>query len=72
MPGRYEDRQELSTKIDYEGGIFDALQYGITSADMPEGDTDLTAAWNILDVAWVQARAAAAAVEKLLPPPAGE
>lgn len=39
---RYENRQELANKIDWEGGIFDMLfGYGLRAEDLPEGDVEL-------------------------------
>lgn len=39
---RYEDRQELANKIDYEGGLFNMLiGYGLSEQDLPPGDEEL-------------------------------
>lgn len=36
---RYETRQEVAEKIDYEGGIYDMLfGYGLAVDDLPEHD----------------------------------
>jgi hypothetical protein len=35
---KYETKQELATKIDWEGGVSDAITgYGIKSCDLPDG-----------------------------------
>lgn len=44
----FEDRQDLLSKIYWEGGIFGALEYGIREGDMPDGDTELQDAWSDL------------------------
>lgn len=50
---KYESRQDLANKIDWEGGIPSALSYGIDALSMPEGDEELRAAWEQLDEVWV-------------------
>lgn len=42
---RFENREELAGKIDWEGGLWSALEYGIRAADLPEGDLELLDAW---------------------------
>lgn len=64
---RYESRMDLACKIDWEGGIFDSLDYGIRAGDMPEGDDELIEAWTALDVAYKVVAEAADRVSKLLP-----
>lgn len=48
----YEDVTDLDTKIDSEGGIFNALRYGI----MPEhiADPELAALWGRLLATYLQ------------------
>ena len=43
------------------------LDYGIKTADMPEGDTELTEAWAKLEASFRQTAALAEVVEGLLP-----
>lgn len=39
---RYESRQELANKSDYEGGILEMLfGYGLSVEDVPEDDQEL-------------------------------
>lgn len=42
---RFESREELAAKIEWEGGLEAAFDYGIRSDYMPEGDEELTALW---------------------------
>jgi hypothetical protein len=66
MSDRYEDRAAVADKIEWEGGIMEALDYGIKSADMPLGDDDLIAAWDKLAVAYRGLQPLVGAVAKLL------
>jgi len=65
---RFEDRAAVAAKIAWEGGILDAVDYCLTTDDMPEGDHELQAAWRRLSEAYDTARAAADAVLELLWP----
>ncbi len=38
---------EVASKVDYEGGIFEALQWGLRSEDIK--DTDLADLWSELE-----------------------
>jgi hypothetical protein len=61
---RYESRQELANKADYEGGILDMLfGYGLSVGDVPEGDLELREA--IAEC--LKARPAVERLEALLP-----
>lgn len=66
MSVRFEDRAAVAGKIEWEGGIMEALDYGIKSADMPLGDDELTAAWDKLAVAYRALTPLVGAVAKLL------
>ena len=66
MSDRYESREAVAGKIEWEGGIFEALDYGIKTEDMPEGDTELAEAWRELSAAYKVADAAAEKVTALL------
>ena len=69
MSDRYESRAALAGKIEWEGGLMEALDYGITTGHMPEGDEELTAAWTALETAFRAIGPLARAVEDLLPDP---
>lgn len=62
----FETRAKVRDKIEYEGGIMEALEYGLTCADMPEGDDELIQAWGKLATVYHELQPLAAAVEKLL------
>jgi len=69
MTDRYESRSALAGKIEWEGGLMEALDYGIKAEQMPEGDEALTAAWTALEAAYKALEPLAAAVTDLLPDP---
>lgn len=60
-------RADIAAKIDWEGGIWDALEYGLKTDDMPDGDTELRSAWADLRSAFAVAEEAAGRVDALLP-----
>ena len=66
MADRFESRAALAGKIEWEGGLMEALDYGITAGHMPEGDAELTAAWGALEAAFKVMDPLAQAVEDLL------
>lgn len=66
MSDRYEDRQAVAAKVDWEGGFEAVLDYGLHADDMPEGDVELIEAWTKLDIAWKTFKEAADAVDTLL------
>lgn len=49
---RFESRERLAGKIEWEGGIEESFSYGITSEDMPEGDEELEEAWGKAETAY--------------------
>lgn len=67
MPDKFESRERLAQKIDWEGGNWSALEYGITADMMPEGDTELEEAWRTLQETFAAAEAAWKVVDALLP-----
>jgi hypothetical protein len=69
MSDRFKSRAALAGKIEWEGGLMESLDYGITTQMMPEGDTELTGAWAKLEVSFREASRLADAVEKLLAEP---
>lgn len=66
-PDRFPDRAALAAKIEWEGGLEESLNYGITAAWMPEGDVALTEAWTRLDAAHTALQEPLSAVRALLP-----
>ncbi|SEG44587.1 hypothetical protein SAMN04489712_105259 [Thermomonospora echinospora] len=64
-----DNRAELADKIDHEGGIWAALEYGIAADDMPAGDEELRERWIELAGAFGEARDAWNRVRELLPEP---
>lgn len=69
MSDRFESRAAVRAKIEWEGGIMEVLDYGITTTDLPEGDTELTEAWDKLATAYHEMTPLVDAVEKLLADP---
>lgn len=69
QPDRFESRAALAGKIEWEGGLMEALDYGITTEMMPEGDTELTEAWSKLEASFKETAKLAEVVTKLLPDP---
>ena len=67
MSERFESREDLASKIMWEGGLTESLDYGLRAKDMPEGDEELITAWTALDEAWAVLEQRAAVVENLLP-----
>lgn len=72
MTDRYPDRESVAAKIEWEGGIAAALDYGIHAGDMPEGDTALAAAWQRLEAAYAVFDLLAGDVQALLDAPDAE
>jgi len=66
MTERFRNRLELAGKVEWEGGLIEALGYGITADMMPEDDDELTEAWTALKAAYSQVEALARPVEKML------
>jgi hypothetical protein len=66
---RFDSRAALAGKIEWEGGLMESLDYGITTEMMPEGDTELTEAWAKLEASYKETARLADAVETLLPDP---
>jgi|HubBroStandDraft_4_1064222.scaffolds.fasta_scaffold46822_3 hypothetical protein len=66
MTERFEDREALAAKIEWEGGLMESLDCGITTEMMPEGDTGLTEAWAKLEASFRETSRLADAVQELL------
>jgi hypothetical protein len=64
---KFENRQELADKIEWEGGLEDALDYGIKSSDLPESETKLIAAWALMEEAFDELERAKRVVAELIP-----
>ena len=69
MSDRFKSRAELAGKIEWEGGLMEALDYGIKTGMMPEGDTELTEAWAKLEASYRETARLAEVVEAMLPEP---
>ncbi len=41
----YDDMTEFMNKIQWEGGIEEAIEYGLSSDDIPESETDARELW---------------------------
>lgn len=69
LMARYENRQELANKIDYEGGLLGFIfGYGIKLDDLPEDDQELRDA--VAEV--LKAKPSIERLEALLPEPGDE
>jgi hypothetical protein len=66
MSDRFPDRENLAAKIEWEGGLMEALDYGITTEMMPEGDEELFVAWEKLEASFRETSKLADAVQDLL------
>lgn len=49
---RYENRQEIFEKMNWEGGLEMFLDYGFSAEDLPEGDAELSEVTNDMLLAW--------------------
>jgi hypothetical protein len=54
--------QEFAAKVIWEGGIFDALEYGLKSADCDPGK--LRDLWTRLEYHWIDVEPLAEEIEK--------
>ncbi|TDB90938.1 hypothetical protein E1264_03795 [Actinomadura sp. KC216] len=62
----FETRDEVASKVDWEGGFDGALSWGIKVEDLPEDDTELREAWAELRAAFLVFDAACYKVSALL------
>jgi hypothetical protein len=62
----FESRERVADKVEWEGGLDAAVEYGLKPTDMPEGDDELRIAWSKMLDAWEEYRKAAAPVAKML------
>src|SRR5690606_33060360 len=72
MADGYQTREQVAAKVDWEGGIPEALEYGLTVDDMPAGDEELRAAWGRPEAAHQPFAAAEAEAARLLEEALGE
>lgn len=68
MSDRFESRERLASKIEWEGGVLESIDYGITTDMLPEGDTELAELWAEMVPAYEKAAALADKVHALLEP----
>lgn len=45
---------EFAAKVDWEGGVLDALHYGLRADDIDDSAPDLKRAWFRLQILWSQ------------------
>ena len=62
----YKDRAAVVGKVEWEGGILGALDYGLRAEHLPENDTELRQAWAALEAKYLEMTPLVDAVEKLL------
>lgn len=46
------NRADFAAKVEWEGGIFEALEYGLHSDDIDDTDQELQDAWSALETAY--------------------
>jgi hypothetical protein len=63
---RYVTRADVAAKVEWEGGVTEALDYGLKVADMPAGDKELQQAWAAAEAAFGALNPAVDVVERLL------
>lgn len=56
---------EFASKVEWEGGVLDALDYGLSGFELPKG-SDLRRAWLALEEAYKEVRPYLLKVESLL------
>jgi hypothetical protein len=58
---------DFVSKIEWEGGIIDALEYGLTAESLDEGEDDgLRSAWAELESMWLTVESQVRRIESLL------
>jgi hypothetical protein len=51
---RYGNKQDLAAKVDWEGGLTEAIEYGIRTGDLPAGTPQaIIDAWKRLEDSYV-------------------
>jgi len=61
---KYETRDEVAAKVEWEGSLTEALEYGVTAGEMP--DDELGGAWVAMEHAYIEFSEAAEIVEAIL------
>lgn len=49
----YKNRADLFGKVEWEGGMEAALEYGLRLKDLPQDDDELRDAWADMERAWL-------------------
>lgn len=62
----YNSREDFAAQVDWEGGVYRSLEYGVRTDDVPEGDYELQEAWQALQELFLQAEPCANRVYDLL------
>lgn len=44
--------EAFAGKVEWEGGVLDALEYGLRAKDLENPDSELGIAWRTLEEAW--------------------
>ncbi len=61
------DKADFVSKIEWEGGIYDALEYGLKHTDLDEGEDDsLRSAWAEAEALYARLEQAIEAIESTL------
>jgi hypothetical protein len=68
MSDRFESHEDLVSRIEGEGGVLEAVDYGVHADDMPESDTELAELWAEMETAYRKAATLADKVHALLEP----
>lgn len=58
--------EEFIAKIEWEGGVLDALEYGLRAEDLDDSDPELKGAWSDLRNDWVNFEPALRNVEEMV------
>jgi uncharacterized protein (DUF1800 family) len=64
MSDRFESREALAAKVEWEGGVMEAVDYGIKAEEMP--DEELRALWADLQVKYKAADEVSSKINALL------
>jgi hypothetical protein len=62
---KFDTREDLAAKIEWEGGIEEAFSYGIKHIDMP--DPEIKAAWARAEIAYEAFSKVVREIEGMLP-----
>lgn len=54
MTGRNMTDEEFANKVDYEGGIFSALEYGLSAEDIKDKEGALYTSWLELEAKYLE------------------